>query len=410
MEYVGNKYTIGFSAALALASGAALAQAPARLVAPDSTAEEGVKGNARVEVTGKIQGDFIYDFKRVDPDWNMTLRPSKIPINCNAVVQDAGCGKDGETIFSVRQTSVAFRAYVPTRAGELKTELSLDLFQPQSASTAFRLLNAYASLGNWTFGQTYTLFMNFDAFPNTIDYWGPAGMTFVRNPQIRYTMPLGSGGQKLAVSLEAPGSAIDTGKAALADPNLNVRARTRIPDIIGRWSNEGDWGQLQVAAMLRDIAYETTNTPDFEPSGSKSGYGMSIMGFYNIGKSKDRVTGQLVFGQGIASYMNDGGVDLAPNGSLQAEAVKSVGAFVYFDHYWNDLWSSSVGGSAHRQTNTDGQFFNAFHQGTYGSVNLLHYPAKNVLAGVEFLYGKHEQKNGDSATDHRVQFSAQFRF
>ena len=29
-----------------------------------------------------------------------------------------------------------------------ETELSLDLFQPQSASTAFRLLNAHASLGN----------------------------------------------------------------------------------------------------------------------------------------------------------------------------------------------------------------------------------------------------------------------
>src|SRR4051812_11132829 len=293
MQYVGNKYTVAVLAAL-LAAGAAQAQAPARMIAPDSAAEEGVKGEARVEVTGKIQGDFIYDFKRVDPDWNMTLRPSKIPINCPG---SPGCGKDGETIFSVRQTSVAFRAFVPTRAGELKTELSLDLFQPQSASTAFRLLNAYASIGNWSFGQYYTLFMNFDAFPNTIDYWGPSGMTFVRNPQIRYTMPLGAGGQKLAFSLEAPGSAIDTGKAALADTSLSVRARTRLPDLIGRWSTEGDWGQLQVAGMLRNIAYETTNTLDNEPSGSKTGGGMSVTGFYNIGKTRNRITGQLVAGK-----------------------------------------------------------------------------------------------------------------
>jgi len=402
---VGNKYTVAAFAVL-LAAGAAQAQAPARMTAPDSAAEEGVKGEARVEVTGKIQGDFIYDFKRVDPDWNMTLRPSKIPINCPGT---PGCGKDGETVFSVRQTSVAFKAFIPTRAGELKTELSLDLFQPQSASTAFRLLNAYASIGNWSFGQYYTLFMNFDAFPNTIDYWGPAGMTFVRNPQIRYTMPL-AGGQKLAFSLEAPGSAIDTGKVAVADPSLSLRARTRLPDLIARWSTEGDWGQLQVAGLFRDISYETTNTPDNEPSGSKTGGGLSITGFYNLGKTKNRITGQLVGGKGIASYMNDGGVDLAPNSSFQAETVKSIGAFLYYDHYWSDRWSSSLGGSAHRQTNTEGQFVNAFHQGTYSSVNLLHYPAKNVLIGGELLYGKNEQKGGQTATDHRVQFSAQFRF
>jgi hypothetical protein len=408
MNRVQNKQRAMLFAALALAAGVAQAQAPARIVAPESAAEEGAKGaeQARIEVSGKIQGDFIYDFNRVDPDWNMTLRPSKIPINCPG---DAGCGKDGETIFSVRQTQVQFKGFIPTKAGELKTELSLDLFQPQSASTAFRLLNAWATLGNWGVGQYYTLFMNIDVFPNTIDYWGPAGMTFIRNPQIRYTMPYGKG-NSLAISLESPGAAIDTGKVALADPGLDIRGRTQYPDIIGRWSMERDWGQFQLAGILRNVGYETISTPDNNPSGSKTGMGISLNGFYSLGKTKDRLTGQLVYGQGIASYMNDGGVDLAPNGSLQAETVTSLGGFLYFDHYWSEQWSSSIGGSIHRQTNTDGQLFNAFHQGTYSSVNLLWYPAKNVIGGVELLYGKNEQKDGASGSDSRVQFSAQFRF
>ena len=36
--------------------------------------------------------------------------------------------------------------------------------------------------------------------------------------------------------------------------------------------------------------------------------------------------------------MNDGGVDLAPNASLQAETVTSLGGFLYYDHYWSERW------------------------------------------------------------------------
>jgi hypothetical protein len=393
---------------VALVAGGALAQAPAPVTAPDSSAEKGAKDadKARVEISGKVQADYIFDFKRVDPSWNATLRPSKIPINCPG---DAGCGKDGETIFSVKQTLFAVKAFVPTTAGEIKTELSLDLFNA-GTTNSFRLLNAWAQLGNWSAGQYYTLFMNIDSFPNTIDYWGPNGMTFIRNPQVRYTMPIGES-QKLAVSLESPGSAIDTGKVSVAAPGLGIQGRSHYPDVIGRWSVERESSQLHVAGLLRSIGWETTTTPDFNPSGTKTGYGATVMGFLGVGKGKDRVTGQLVFGKGIASYMNDGGVDIAPNlADRRAEAVKSFGAFAYFDHYWSDKWSSSLGGSVHRQTNIDGQLNNAFHEGRYGSVNLLFYPAKNVLTGGEFLYGRNEQKDGHSATDHRVQFSAQFKF
>jgi hypothetical protein len=294
--------------------------------------------------------------------------------------------------------------------GEVKTLVDFDLFDSGGGSTRAHLLNAWGEVSWFGAGQYYSNFMDLDSFPNTIDYWGPSGMVFIRNPQIRVT-PIRRDGMTVAFSLEAPGSAIDTGKVSDVDPALgaSVTGRTRLPDLIGSFRLDRDWGHAQVAGILRQVAYETPTNPDSEPSGSETGYGLNISGSFNtIGQ--DRITGAIVVGRGIASYMNDGGVDLAPDANFQAEAVMTVGWFLYYDRYWNDKWSSSIGYSEHDQDTTDGQLDTAFKKGSYASANLLFYPVKNVTTGVELLWGRLEQKSGASGDDSRVQFSAKFAF
>jgi hypothetical protein len=391
-------------------SAPAVSAAGVPVVAPGSTAEDGAPdaGKARVEIFGQVMLDAIYDFKRVDPDWNATLRPSKIPVNCPA---DPGCGKNGETNFSIRQTKLGFKGFIPTKLGELTTLLDFDLFDSGGGNTHARVLEAWGELGWFGAGQYYSNFMDLDTFPNTIDYWGPSGMVFVRNPQVRVT-PINHDGLKVAISLEAPGTAIDTGKVSEVDPALGagVTARTHYPDVIASVRVDRDWGHAQAAGILRQLAYDTPSNPGADPSGSKTGYGLNLSGVYNT-FGKDRVTGALVVGRGIASYMNDGGVDLAPNASLQAEAVQTLGWFAYYDHYWNDKWSTSAGVSQHRQSNTDGQLSDAFKKGSYASVNLLYYPVPDVMMGGEFQWGKRENfSDGFSFSDYRIQFSFRYNF
>jgi hypothetical protein len=391
----------------AAAQSTATAAPPPPVFAPESAPEKGAAGSdkARIELSGKIHLDFIQDFNRVDPSFNATLRPSKIPVRCPG---DPGCGPDGESIFSIRQTALAFKAFVPTSAGELRTELSIDLFASGGGNTQARVLNAWAELGQFGAGQYYSLFMNIDTFPNTIDYWGPNGMIFLRNPQLRWT-PISKDGTTVSVSIEAPNAAIDTGKVALADPSLGIRGRTKLPDLIGKFAKAGDWGQFAAAGIVRSIGYETTTTPDYQPSGTRTGWGVNLNGFVNtIGK--DRLIGQFVYGEGIASYVNDGGVDLAPGAALKAETVRSTAWYVWYDHWWSERWSSAIGYSEHKQDPLAGQFANAFRRGNYSSVNLLWYPAKNVTVGGELLWGYHEQKDGANNDDVRIQFSTIWKF
>src|SRR5262245_34056242 len=49
-----------------------------------------------VEVYGFVMADYIQDFNRVDPDWQATLRPSKIPTS------EGEFGADGQAIISAR--------------------------------------------------------------------------------------------------------------------------------------------------------------------------------------------------------------------------------------------------------------------------------------------------------------------
>jgi len=355
----------------------------------------------RVEIYGFIQMDAIYDFDRVDPNWNATLRPSKIAVGTNQF------GHDGETIFSVKQTRFGVNGFIPTDMGELKTKFEFDLFGVgvNAGQTTFRLRHAYGEIGPFLAGQTNSLFMDGDVFPNVIDYWGPNGMIFYRNIQARWTF-FNRGGEKAAVALESPGSAIDAGQVNLVDIG-GVQSWNKFPDVTGHYRVDGPWGHFQAAGILRWLGY---SSPDGSVSGHKPGYGANLSGTYNT-VGKDKVLAQIAYGKGIAGYFNDGGVDLAPQSVAGgAEALPILGLLFYYDKYWSDKWSSSIGWSETYQHNSGGQEATAFHQGQYASVNLLHYPTKSIMVGGELLWGKLEQDNGLTGHDTRVQFSAKFNF
>ena len=369
-----------------------------------------------IDIYGFIQTDIIHDFNHVDPSWQATLRPSKIPATCTGVTatSDTGCGlMDGNTLFSVRQTRLGFKADAPTSMGEMNTKLEFDFFGvgADAGQTTIRLRHAYGELGQFLVGQTNSLFMDGDVFPNTIDYWGPGGMIFFRNIQARWT-PMRTKDMRFAVAVEGPGTAIDTGN--VSNP-VGWTSWNKYPDLTAQFRLTQPWGHAQVAGIYRWLGYQNPTGPPVtaagaESSGHVTGGGINLSGsLKTIGK--DQALAQFAYGYGIASYFNDCCTDVAPNSSLTgAEAVSALGWLLYYDHYWNDRWSSSVGYSEQKQNTTGGQAVNSFSKGQYVSGNLLWYPVKDVMAGFEILWGQRQNKNGDRGDDTRTQFSVKYSF
>jgi DcaP outer membrane protein len=385
--------------------------APLAFVSP-ALAEDATPNS--FEVYGFGQVDVIQDFNRVDPDWEDAFRPSKIPI------EDGAFGPDGQNSISVKQSRLGavMRGEAASNPYEVKVEFDVFGVGDDAGQTTIRFRHVYGRWGPILGGQTNTLFMDGDLFPNVIDYWGPNGMVFVRNPQIRYYIA-DRPDFLAAIALERPSNDIDPGQIRTFDPEVasGLTNTEELPDLTGqvRWMGEG-W-HVQVSGIARQVSFATAGNPD-GPSGDEFGWGIDLGTAFRTGPATFRLG--VVYGEGIATYMNDGGMDLAPDVTLtgtppviteaDAEAVPLLGVTAYVDFAWTDQLSSALGYSFVEVDNTDFQEPTAFHRADYASVNLLWTPASNVMTGLELMWGRREDNDGDSGDDVRLQYSFKVSF
>lgn len=381
-----------------------------------SVATAQAAGKPSFTIYGAAQLDYMYDVHRMDPAWEDAFRPSKIPTT------EGLFGSNGQSLFSVKQSRFGVQGDVPVgrKLSDIDFKFEFDLFGvgADAGLTTFRLRHAYARWGDFLIGQTNSAFMDGDAFPNVIDYWGPTGMVYLRNPQLRWT-PYHTANSDFAIAIERPSNDIDVGNIRVLAPELgnNIQNDEKIPDFTMHYRTSGEWGHFQLAGILREVAYDTANTPENRPKGSRLGWGINASGHANIFE-QDKLIGAVVYGEGIASYMNDGGVDLAPRAVMPAgapvqikpNAVPLLGVMAYIEHHWDDHWTTSGGYSMTKVDNANLQAADAFRRGEYASINLIYTPIKSVMIGGEFLWGKRTDHNGANGNDPRIQLSARYDF
>ena len=366
-----------------------------------------------MEIYGFIMMDAGYNLNQIHPDWYDVVRPTKLPAYKNEY------GTDGNAYFSVRQTRLGFKNYFETPLGELKTQFEFEMFGTgvDAGQTTIRLRHAYAELGKFGVGQYWSPFMDIDVFPNTVEYWGPTGMAFFRNVQFRY-MPI-QGDSRLTFALERPGASADQGVYAGRVELNDVKPRFQYPDFSAEYRHAGNFGYVEIAGILRSIKWEDLGQDQYDLSGDALGWGLNLSTNLNIGKNKKTVfRGAVVVGEGVQNYMNDAPVDVGIKNNpgnarspVEGVALPLLGVTAFIDHSWNEKFSTAIGYSMIDIDNSDAQAANSFQKGNYAAANLMYYPVKNAMCGVELQYGDRTNfKDGWNTEIFKVQFSFKYNF
>jgi len=346
-----------------------------------------------LKIGGYFKTDFIYDLK---PAGNTdAFIPSSFPIPQISSVNN--------TTVSIRPTRLSLDFRVPyTQVGEVRFYVEADFFGTNA--TTPRLRHAYAQARNFLIGQTFTNFMDPDAFADTLDFQGPNGMVSLRNPQFRYGLAL-SPHTTFYISAEKPTSDI-----IFKTAQFNAQPNAPSPDGAIRLREEFERGHFQVAGLFRSVAA-------FLPDGrtdSVFGWGVNTsLGVKTFGK--DNVIFAVAAGHGISRYIQDTsglGIDAEPASGVHTHlvATPAVGIEAAYQHYWFKRLRSSAIYSYAAVNDTDLAAPTTYNHATYTGTNLIWNPGGSLNLGAEFLYGWTMEQNGQKANAPRIQFSAKYSF
>ena len=389
-------------------SNSAAAAAPNQNQTVPKEAEETEKKSS-IDIYGFVMLDSGYDFKQENRNWFDVLRPTQLPSFKGEFAPD------GNVFAGVRQSRFGVKSSTPTAFGDLNTIFEFELFGTgvDAGQTTFRLRHAYGELGQFGAGQTWSPFMDIDVFPNSLEYWGPNGMVFFRNVQVRW-MPLRSNRGRITLALERPGASADQGVYADRIELQGVKPRFNFPDFSWQARMIRDWGYLQLAGIVRKIGWVDTNNDALNLGGHAIGWGLNLSSNLNLGKN-DVAKMEVVYGDGIQNYMNDAPVDIGikntgnPAAPIKGVALPMLGIVFFLDHNWSERFSSSMGYSMLNIENSNAQNPSDFHQGHYALTNLLYHPIPTVTIGGEFQFGRRVNfSDGFNANDYRMQFSFKY--
>jgi hypothetical protein len=354
--------------------------------------------DAAIKFGARIRTAAVFTFDPLGTDDRFLT--NSIPVGVPAT------GESKRTNISARASRLNLEFRTPAGAQEVRAFFEGDF---AGESNTFRLRHAYAQYRGLIVGQTWSTFSDPWVELEDLDFEGVSSENIIRQPQVRYWWTIQKK-NRVAVAIETPAVSISGG--------LGVNL---FPDVIAREFFEfSNGGHVQVAGVVRQIRGEAS-AGDVR---STWGAGGSVSGVVKIPWKllTDRVLYQVNAGSGIARYINDlnslGGMDAVfDTTSGDLKALSAVGWYVGYEHRWKQ-WKhletmnlrSTVLWSLVRVQNYDFQPLDAYKHTNRLALNLVYSPSGRVDAGIEYIYGQRENRDGQNAHANQVQLVGLFRF
>lgn len=220
---------------------------------------------------------FVWD------DQNMGRSDLFVPANIQV-----GATKNPQFFIGAKQTRLGLDVKHTVGEDVLTVKLEGDFHNDASdANGLFRMRHASVNYRFVLIGMTWSNFFDEEVNPVTVDFEGPNSSTLSRTPQVRFSTFKSR--NVLSLSLENPVEAVTVGGSITVLPE-------RFPDIVGAYRVNGDFGFIKLAALYKEIRYQS------DMARSLPGYGLTLMTSIKAGE-KDKLRFQGVMGTGVAKYI-----------------------------------------------------------------------------------------------------------
>jgi hypothetical protein len=323
-----------------------------------------------------------------------------------STIATSGDPGDPRLNLHAKETRFWLKSFTPTERGDITTHFEIDFLLGQQGnervgnSFSPRVRHASVGWGRWIVGQTWTNFLNTTTLPDYLDFIGPVGVTFARQAQLRYTAPRPNG--SWAISLENPETTLTPYGGG---PRIDADD-SRFPDVVVRRNWTGNWGNLSIATLIRELKINDAGFDD-----SELGAAISLAGRFSLAAGDD-FRWQMNYGNALGRYLglnsfNVGALDATNKIVLTAQ----YGAFGAVRHLWNDRLHSSFGASfssANNNTAISGFAVPESYQSVHADI--VWSPVNRMSLGAEYIWGRRKDESGDDGVLNRLQFSAKYLY
>ncbi|MEM9194905.1 MAG: DcaP family trimeric outer membrane transporter [Myxococcota bacterium] len=305
-----------------------------------------------------------------------------------------------QTGLSARNSRINFDVRRDTDVGPFRTFIEADFFGSGNellSNYQFRLRHAIAQLGDFYFGQWWSMFADVASLPENSSLGGPFAAPTARQASARWARNIVDE-WRVGISIENP-------EGDFFGPD-EVLASDTVPDFSGHVLMDYSWLRFRVAGLFRRL--ETQSDERF--AGGVNVSGRLPLPF--LGEDAN-LAFQFQYGEGIARYYGgfagaglDGIVDM--NGTI--DPVRVIGGYLAYQHWWTDRWRSTVTASLIDFDLPSSAAGETFKRGGFYAVNLFWSPVDGATFGMDVLYATRETLAGDKGSGIRVHTSARFDF